>query len=91
MTIIYPKHGMQKFPKDLHVIHSDDDVTLSQLEDTFVLSVHHQTDADRLAYDGYFRDGVHKISTNVDTNYHSKNLEFLIDVFTKYEEIWQSK
>ena len=91
MTIIYPKEGKQKFHKDLHVVHSDDDVTLSQLEDTFIFNVRHRTNADRLSYDGYFSDGVHKINTTVDTKYHSKNLEFLIDAFNKFEEIWQLK
>jgi hypothetical protein len=95
MIVIYPKKYEKNSPKefdDVEIIKSDDwvDVIPSGMFDTFVIVVSHMEKISDMNYKISFnnKSNLHTIITNVDCNFNSQNLDFLIKKIKKWEDIW---
>ncbi len=95
MIVFYPKQYEKNAPNNrlgVEVIVSDSYTfpTSSGMYDTFVIIVKHLDGVGKLNYCCEYADNgnLHVINTNIDCNFHSNNLETLIDKFKQTEEIW---
>jgi hypothetical protein len=95
MIIIYPKQfeGNQKFPEEIEVSYRNSEnwnypVPIDGFLDTIIIDVHHKEGVDKMNYVASYNGGtLHVIKTEIDCNHHSDNLNYLIKVFQKFENI----
>jgi hypothetical protein len=94
MIVIYPEKfkGNQE-PEDFLDIRYrdeenwDDPVPINGLFSTVVLVVNHKEGEGNLNYEASFKGGtLHVVNTNIDCNYHSDNLKYIIRIFEQFEE-----
>lgn len=96
MIVIYPKKYEKNCPSELdgvEFVKTDDkfDVAPSGMFETFILMVEHMEGVSKFNYSLCFDadKNQHVAITKIDCNFHSRNLEMLINNLKKMEENWQ--
>lgn len=97
MIVIYPEKfkGNQKFNDESNVYYLDYGYALQSeylpkhdgMTDHVLFIVLHKEGESRLRYKSEYRNSTHTITSEVDCRYHSENLEHLLKIFKKFEEI----
>jgi hypothetical protein len=97
MTIIYPIEfkGNQKFDDESSVYYLDYGYALQSeylpkhdgMTDHVLFLILHKEAESRLRYKSEYKNSIHTITSEVDCRYHSNNLEYLLNIFKKFEEI----
>lgn len=95
MKLLYPKKYRENSPRstDVEFVENIDleyGQNLSGFFDTVVMIVNHSPNCAALNYNSWIesRSNVIYVTTFIDCNYLSSNLEFLINKFKKWEDIW---
>ncbi len=95
MIVIYPTQYQKNAPNNrlgVEVVSTKDQTMPkpSGMYDIFVIIVSHMDDVGELNYKVSYcnKSNQHIVNTVIDCNFHSKNLEILIDKFKQIEEIW---
>lgn len=97
MIVYYPKEYKKNAPNNrlgVEVVLFDENTPFapqtSGMYDTFLIIVQHSDNCSNLNYiNSYSSSGnYHMVNTVIDCNFHSPNLETLINKFKQTEDIW---
>lgn len=99
MIIVYPEQFKINVPTHSRseIIFDGDDLNINEkfsgLYDTVFLVVNHSEDSHALNYNSLLDQSrnIHHVTTFIDCRYHSSNLDIIINMFQKWEDIWNER